>query len=145
MLAGSGAEDLAGIEQVTWVERLFDGAQDIDGVRRCLHIMRSRYMRPASIASGCMIEAVVNSGGAEGADELMRQMQDDNLCLESLNAVMYCSILKSFARDWNIQANRYAVRIITDAETGIMNAFEIDDGWPRTEMQHVMSHDHSEI
>jgi len=46
-----------------------------------------------------MIEAVVNNGDAEGAYELLHQCQDDEQCREAVNAVLYCSVLKGFARE----------------------------------------------
>ena len=79
--------------------KAYSHAQDIDGVWRCWKEMRSRHIRPTSITIGCMIEAVVNSGDAEGAYELVHQMLDDDQCRESLNAVICCSLLKGFTRE----------------------------------------------
>jgi len=83
--------------------KAYSHAQDIDGVWRCWKEMRSRHIRPTSITIGCMIEAVVNSGDAEGAYELVHQMLDDDQCRESLNAVIYCSVLKGFTREKKLE------------------------------------------
>ncbi len=40
--------------------------------------MSSRHLRPTSVMIGCMVEAVVNSGQAKDARELVHQMQDDD-------------------------------------------------------------------
>jgi pentatricopeptide repeat protein len=46
-----------------------------------------------------MIEALVNNGCTDDAYELIQQMQADSLCRDSLNAIIYCSCLKGFARE----------------------------------------------
>merc|ERR1719487_2591042 len=79
--------------------KAYSHAHDTEGVWRCWKEMRSRHIRPTSITIGCMVEAVVNSGDTEGAYELIQQMQDDAHCRESLNSVIYCSVLKGFARE----------------------------------------------
>merc|ERR1719247_3932730 len=83
--------------------KAYGHAQDIDGVWRCWKDMRSRHIRPTSITMGCMVEAVVNNGDTEGAYELICQMQDDEQCCEALNSVIYCSVLKGFAREKKLQ------------------------------------------
>lgn len=65
--------------------------------------MRSRHVRPTSITLGCMVEAVVSNGDTEGAFELIHQMQDDEQCRDALNSVIYCSVLKGFTREKNIE------------------------------------------
>jgi len=50
-----------------------------------------------------MVEAIVNNGDTEGAYELICQMQDDEQCCEALNSVIYCSVLKGFAREKKLQ------------------------------------------
>merc|ERR1719261_1783865 len=77
--------------------------KDLNSVWRCWKEMRSRHIRPTSITIGCMVEAVVNNGDAEGAYELIHQMQDDDQCREALNAVIYCSVLKGFAREKKLE------------------------------------------
>jgi pentatricopeptide repeat protein len=61
--------------------------------------MRSKLIKPTSITLGCMIEAVVNNGDAEGAYELLHQLQQDEQSRNAVNAVVYCSVLKGFARE----------------------------------------------
>merc|ERR1719327_2473642 len=83
--------------------KAYGHAHDMDGVWRCWKEMRSRHVRPTSITMGCMVEAVVNNGDTEGAYELIHQMQDDEQCREALNCVIYCSVLKGFAREKKLE------------------------------------------
>eukprot|EP00398_MALV-I-01_sp_L67-1_P000724 gene724-654_t len=78
--------------------KAYGHAKDIDGVWRCWKEMRSRNIRPTSITLGCMVEAVVNNGDVEGAYDLIHQMSLDEQCRDCLNAIIYCSVLKGFAR-----------------------------------------------
>eukprot|EP00928_Gymnodinium_smaydae_P072521 TRINITY_DN55872_c0_g1_i1.p1 TRINITY_DN55872_c0_g1~~TRINITY_DN55872_c0_g1_i1.p1 ORF type:complete len:1146 (+),score=317.10 TRINITY_DN55872_c0_g1_i1:158-3439(+) len=78
-------------------------AKDMDGVWRCWKEMRSRHIRPTSVTLGCMVEAVVNNGDTEGAYELIHQIRDDDRCKDVLNSVIYCSVLKGFAREKNLE------------------------------------------
>jgi pentatricopeptide repeat protein len=50
-----------------------------------------------------MVEAVVSNGDTEGAYELIHQMQDDEQCRGVLNSVIYCSVLKGFAREKRLE------------------------------------------
>lgn len=61
--------------------------------------MRSRHIKPTSITLGCMVEAVVGNGDPEGAYELIHEIQDDEQCVNALNSVIYCSVLKGFTRE----------------------------------------------
>ena len=83
-------------------------AQEAKGAESCWQETLSRHFRPVSITTGCMVEAVVNSGNTEGAYELIHQMQDDEQCCEALNSVIHCSVLKGFA--WEKKLERVAAR-----------------------------------
>lgn len=78
-------------------------AKDMDGVWRCWKEMRSRHIKPTSVTLGCMVEAVVNNGDPEGAFELIHEMSDDAGCRDVLNSVIYCSVLKGFAREKKVE------------------------------------------
>merc|ERR1719506_779886 len=78
-------------------------ARDLKSIWRCWGEMRSRHIKPTSITMGCMVEAIVNNGDTEGAYDLIHQMQDDDQCCEALNSVIYCSVLKGFAREKKLQ------------------------------------------
>merc|ERR1719230_647451 len=102
-LHGSSRISVTGSHTFGSLIKAYGHSQDIDGVWRCWKEMRSRHIRPTSITIGCMVEAVVNNGDTEGAYELIHQMQDDDQCRESLNAVIYCSVLKGFAREKKLE------------------------------------------
>merc|ERR1719375_1519878 len=102
-LQGSSRISITGSHTFGSLIKAYGHSQDIDGVWRCWKEMRSRHIRPTSITIGCMVEAVVNNGDAEGAYELINQMQDDDQCRESLNAVIYCSVLKGFTREKKLE------------------------------------------
>merc|ERR1719454_1574373 len=72
---------------------------DMNAVWRCWKEMRNRHIAPTPITLGCMVEAVVSNGDTEGAYELIHQMKDDEQCRYALNSVIYCSVLKGFARE----------------------------------------------
>jgi len=74
-------------------------ARDIDGAWRCWKEMRARLVKPTCITLGCMIDAVVNNGDTEGAFDLLHQCQKDEQCRDAVNAILYCSVLKGFARE----------------------------------------------
>jgi len=82
--------------------KAYGHAKDVDGIWRCWKEMRSRHIKPTSITLGCMVEAVVSNGDTEGAFELIHQMQDDDHCRGALNSVIYCSVLKGFTREKNL-------------------------------------------
>merc|ERR1719221_113670 len=83
--------------------KAYGHARDVDGIWRCWKEMRSRHVRPSSITLGCMVEAVVNNGDTEGAYDLIHQMQEDEQCRGALNSVIYCSVLKGFARERRLE------------------------------------------
>eukprot|EP00746_Dinoflagellata_sp_MGD_P001468 gnl/MRDRNA2_/MRDRNA2_102761_c0_seq1.p1 gnl/MRDRNA2_/MRDRNA2_102761_c0~~gnl/MRDRNA2_/MRDRNA2_102761_c0_seq1.p1 ORF type:complete len:1052 (+),score=206.75 gnl/MRDRNA2_/MRDRNA2_102761_c0_seq1:146-3301(+) len=88
--------------------KAYGHARDVDGAWRCWKEMRTRHITPTSITIGCMVEAVVSNGDPEGGYELIKQIQEDDLCRDQVNAVIYCSVLKGFAHEkkmervWNV-------------------------------------------
>lgn len=83
--------------------KAYGHAKDMDGAWRCWKEMRARRIRPTSITVGCMVEAIVGNGDTEGAYDLVHQLQEDDMCREALNSVIYCSLLKGFTREKRIQ------------------------------------------
>jgi len=49
-----------------------------------------------------MVEAIVSNGDTEGAFDLIHQIQEDEMCRDALNSVIYCSVLKGFTREKKI-------------------------------------------
>jgi len=100
-----GADKIAVVGAHTYgsLIKAYGHSRDVDGAWRCWKEMRSKQIKPTSITTGCMIEAVVNNGDAEGAFGLIHQMQDDDQCSGTVNSVIYCSVLKGFAREKKIE------------------------------------------
>jgi len=98
-LKDSSAVTINGSHTYGSLIKAYGHAWDIQGVWRCWKEMRSRHIKPTSITLGCMIEAIVSNGDAEGAFDLIHQMQDDEQCCDAINSVIYCSVLKGFARE----------------------------------------------
>lgn len=83
--------------------KAYGHAKDMESVWRCWKDMRSRNIRPTSITLGCMVEAVVNKGDIERALGLIHEIKEDARCHDALNSVIYCSVLKGFAREKKLQ------------------------------------------
>jgi pentatricopeptide repeat protein len=83
--------------------KAYGHAKDLEGVWRIWKEMRSKLIKPTSITLGCMIEAVSSNSDTEGAYELIHEMQQDEQCQDVVNSVIYCSILKGFAREKKVE------------------------------------------
>jgi len=102
-LQGNTAVEINGSHTFGSLIKAYGHARDLEGVWRCWKDMRNRHVTPTSITVGCMVEAVVNNGDSEGAYELVQQMQNDEHCKVTVNSVIYCSLLKGFARDKKLE------------------------------------------
>jgi pentatricopeptide repeat protein len=103
--------------------KAYGHARDVNGAWRCWKEMRTRHITPTSITIGCMVEAVVSNGDPEGAYELIKQMQEDDLCRDQVNAVIYCSVLKGFAHEkkmervWNVWEDMFNSKVMPSITT----------------------------
>lgn len=103
--------------------KAYGHAKDVDSAWRCWKEMRTRHITPTSITIGCMVEAVVSNGDPEGAYELIKQMQEDPLCRDQVNAVIYCSVLKGFAHEkkmervWSIWEDMIQSKVVPSITT----------------------------
>jgi pentatricopeptide repeat protein len=98
-LPGSDRISIQGAHTFGSLIKAYGHAGDIDGVWRCWKEMRSRHIKPSSITLGCMVEAIVRNGDTDGAYDLIQQIEEDKQCRDTINAVIYCSLLKGFARE----------------------------------------------
>jgi len=101
-LEGNTAVAITGSQTYGSLIKAYGHARDIQGAWRCWKEMRSRHIKPTSITLGCMVEAIVANGDTDGAYELVHDIQGDEQCCGSLNSVIYCSVLKGFARERKI-------------------------------------------
>lgn len=72
---------------------------DVGTVWKCWKEMRARHIMPTAITLGCIVEAIVVNGDPEGAFELIGSLEEDEHCRQHVNSVIYCSVLKGFARE----------------------------------------------
>jgi len=70
---------------------------DVPGVWATWREMRSRQIVPTSITLGCMVEALVMNDDPDAGYDLIKDMLDDRQCRGTVNAVIYCSVLKGLA------------------------------------------------
>ncbi|CAE8704838.1 unnamed protein product [Polarella glacialis] len=82
--------------------KAYGHAHDMPAVWSCWKEMRSRHIKPTSITVGCMVEAVVSNGDPASALDLIHQLAEDEQCKDVLNSVIYCSVLKGFTREKNL-------------------------------------------
>jgi len=72
---------------------------DTNGAWKCWREMKSRHIHPGAITIGCMVECVASNGDPEGAYELILGLLEDKDCCNEVNAVIFGSVLKAFARE----------------------------------------------
>jgi len=119
--------------------KAYGHARDVDGAWRCWKEMRTRHITPTSITIGCMVEAVVINGDPEGGYELIKQMQEDDLCRDQVNAIIYGSVLKGFAqqknmeRVWNVWTDMFESKVVPSITTynAVMDACARNGGMDR--------------
>lgn len=70
---------------------------DVPGVWATWREMRSRHVVPTSITLGCMVEALVMNDDPDAGYDLIQDMLSDRQCRTTVNAVIYCSVLKGLA------------------------------------------------
>merc|ERR1719440_1665693 len=97
-LQGKNGVTVTGAHTFGSLIKAYGHSKDIDGAWRCWKQMRSQHIRPTSITIGCMVEAVVTNGDVDGGYELIQQLMADEQCRDQVNAVIYCSVLKGYAR-----------------------------------------------
>jgi pentatricopeptide repeat protein len=79
--------------------KAYGHAHDIDRVWELWREMRSRDVKPTAITLGCMVDALVTNGCVEDALELVRETLQDEQCKDTVNTVIYSTILKGFSRE----------------------------------------------
>lgn len=96
---GEGGGRVRGAHTFGSIIRAYGFVQDLKGVWSTWNEMRSAGILPTSITLGCMVEAVVTNDGPDAGLDLIRDMRADGATRPLLNAVIYCSVLKGFARE----------------------------------------------
>merc|ERR1719444_757404 len=75
---------------------------DLRGIWDTWREMRMRHITPKSNTIGCMVEALASNGDPESAHELIREMLANAETSSLVNAVIYCSVLKGFSHQRQI-------------------------------------------
>merc|ERR1719253_798605 len=91
---------LAGLTAPTYgsMIKAYGRARDVDRVRELWNEMRRRAVSPTSITLGCMVDALVSNGFPDEAQQLVREILEDESSAEILNTVIYSTLLKGFAQ-----------------------------------------------
>jgi len=97
------AESATGSRTFGTLIKAYGHIKDVTGVWRCWRIMRSRHIKMTSVTIGCMVEAVVSNGDADGGYELICSMNEDETCKDQMNAIVYGSVLKGYGRLGRLQ------------------------------------------
>jgi len=114
---GDGAMQVRGAHTFGSIIRARGYVGDLRGVRSTWDEMRSRGIRPTSITTGCMVEALVNNDGPEAGHRLIREMLGDEELRPLINSVIYNSVLKGLAqhrrfdRVWEVHAEMRQERV----------------------------------
>jgi pentatricopeptide repeat protein len=78
-------------------------AHDVKSAWETWNAMMKNNVRPTSITTGCMIEALVMNGSVDDAWALVQEMVADDRQCESINTVIYSTVLKGFAHAWKLE------------------------------------------
>lgn len=95
--SGSGRVEIKGAHAYGSLIRGHGLIRDLPGVWATWKEMRMRHIVPTSITLGCMVEALVTNDDPDRGYELIKEMEADRQCCSTVNAVIYCSVLKGFA------------------------------------------------
>jgi len=76
--------------------RAYGSQEDMDGVWQTWKSMKRTQLQPTRITIGCMVEALSWNNDPEGAYKIIQEVLADPETRELVNAVMYCSVMKTF-------------------------------------------------
>lgn len=114
---GSGGITVCGAHTYGSIIRAYGYVQDVRGAWNTWEEMRKQHIMPISVTLGCMVEALVTNGDAEGGYELIQDMKKDDKTASLVNAVMYGSIVKGlshkkcFTRMWEVHDEMVAQKL----------------------------------
>merc|ERR1719265_3110633 len=76
--------------------KAYGKARDTERVWALWGEMRKRDVKPTSITLGCMVDALVKNDQPDSAFDLVQEVKQDPVCRDTLNTVIYSTILKGF-------------------------------------------------
>eukprot|EP00746_Dinoflagellata_sp_MGD_P073993 gnl/MRDRNA2_/MRDRNA2_29951_c0_seq1.p1 gnl/MRDRNA2_/MRDRNA2_29951_c0~~gnl/MRDRNA2_/MRDRNA2_29951_c0_seq1.p1 ORF type:complete len:909 (+),score=221.53 gnl/MRDRNA2_/MRDRNA2_29951_c0_seq1:114-2840(+) len=104
LIENGGCEARPGMSAATYggLIKAHGRAHDVKSVWETWNAMLKNNVRPTSITTGCMIEALVANGSVDDAWALVQEMIADDMQWESINTVIYSTVLKGFAHAWKL-------------------------------------------
>merc|ERR1719316_2459079 len=100
-----GCESRPGMSAATYggLIKAHGRAHDVKSAWDTWNAMLANKVRPTPITTGCMIEALVANGSIDDAWALVQEMIADDRQSESINTVIYSTVLKGFAHAWKLE------------------------------------------
>jgi len=100
-----GCESRPGMSAATYggLIKAHGRAHDVKSAWDTWNAMLANNVRPTSITTGCMIEALVANGTVDDAWALVQEMLADENQWDSINTVIYSTVLKGFAHAWKLE------------------------------------------
>merc|ERR1719443_2655121 len=77
--------------------KAYGRAKDVERLRELWDDMIQRDVKPTAITLGCMVDALVKNNCVEDAWDLVRKTYANESMRQSVNTVIYSTILKGFA------------------------------------------------
>merc|ERR1719487_1136347 len=104
LIESGGCEARPGMSAATYggLIKAHGRAHDIKGAWETWNAMMKNNVRPTSITTGCMVEALVANGTVDDAWALVQEMLADEKQYDSINTVIYSTVLKGFAHAWKL-------------------------------------------
>jgi len=90
--------EVTGIHTFGSLFRAYGHIGDVEGLWKEWKLMRSLEIVPTQITFGCLVEAVAMNGDPHSALELIQEMWNDGATRPLVNAVHYCSVIKSYSQ-----------------------------------------------
>jgi len=105
LIESGGCEARPGMSAATYggLIKAHGRAHDIKGAWETWNAMMKNNVRPTSITTGCMVEALVMNGTVDDAWALVQEMLADEKQYDSINTVIYSTVLKGFAHAWKLE------------------------------------------
>jgi len=104
LIENGGCEARPGMSAATYggLIKAHGRAHDAKSAWETWNSMLKNKVQPTSITTGCMIEALVANGSVDDAWALIQEMIADDTQCESINTVIYSTVLKGFAHAWKL-------------------------------------------
>lgn len=105
LIENGGCEARPGMSAATYggLIKAHGRAHDVKSAWDTWNQMLANKVRPTSITTGCMVEALVANGTVDDAWALVQEMLADEKQWDCINTVIYSTVLKGFAHAWKLE------------------------------------------